>query len=99
MFFSEGPKTLDFTIRIGSTPTFFYVDNLYLNIAYAAHYVYFTCYTLRLFCVLRTLAVTNSIRQIPGIWLEAQVVGQVQFQSLTNCENCGNLGTMAFKKK
>ena len=47
MFFSEGPKMLDFTIRIDSTPTFFYVDNLYLNIAYAAHYVYFTCYTIR----------------------------------------------------
>ena len=34
-------ETLDFTIRIGSTPTFLYFD-LYLNTAYAAHYVYFT---------------------------------------------------------
>ena len=36
----EGPmlETLDFTIRIGSTPTFLYFD-LYLNTAYAAHYV------------------------------------------------------------
>ena len=43
MFFSdEGStlETLDFTIRIGSTPTFFYVD-LYPNTAYAVHYVYF----------------------------------------------------------
>ena len=32
--------TLDFTIRIGSTPTFLYFD-LYLYSAYAAHYVYF----------------------------------------------------------
>ena len=42
MFLSdEGPtlETLDFTIRIGSTPTFLYFD-LYLNTAYAAHYVY-----------------------------------------------------------
>ena len=32
-------KTLDFTFYIGSTPTFLYFD-LYLNTAYAAHYVY-----------------------------------------------------------
>ena len=39
----EGPKleTLDFTIHIDSTPTFLYF-NLYLNTAYAGHYVYFT---------------------------------------------------------
>ena len=37
----EGPmlETLDFTIRIGSTPTFLFFD-LYLYSAYAAHYVY-----------------------------------------------------------
>ena len=38
----EGPtlETLDYTIRIGSTPTFLYF-NLYLHSAYAAsHYVY-----------------------------------------------------------
>ena len=34
-------ETLDFTIRIGSTPTFLYFD-LYLNTAYVSHYVYFT---------------------------------------------------------
>ena len=41
-FFSdEGPmlETLDYTIRIGSTPTFLYFD-LYLYSAYAAHFVY-----------------------------------------------------------
>ena len=39
----KGPtlETLDFTIHIGSTPTFLYFD-LYLNTTYAAHYVYFT---------------------------------------------------------
>ena len=31
---------LNFTIRIGSTPTFLYFD-LYLYSAYAAHYVYY----------------------------------------------------------
>ena len=31
-------ETLDYTIQIGSTPTFLYFD-LYLNSAYAAHYV------------------------------------------------------------
>ena len=38
----EGPmlETLDYTIRIGSTPTILYFD-LYLYSAYAAHYVYF----------------------------------------------------------
>ena len=42
-FSDEGPtlETLDFTIRIGSTPTFLYFD-LYLKTAYAEHYVYFT---------------------------------------------------------
>ena len=42
MFLSdEGPmlETLDYTIRIGSTPTILYFD-LYLYSAYAAHYVY-----------------------------------------------------------
>ena len=38
-------ETLDFTIRIGSTPTFLYFD-LYLHSAYAAHYVYFSIHTL-----------------------------------------------------
>ena len=32
-------ETLDYTIRIGSTPTFLYFD-LYLYSAYAAHFVY-----------------------------------------------------------
>ena len=35
----EGPM-LDYTIRIGSTPTILYFD-FYLYSAYAAHYVYF----------------------------------------------------------
>ena len=33
-------ETLDYTIRIGSTPTILYFD-FYLYSAYAAHYVYF----------------------------------------------------------
>ena len=39
----EGPmlETLDYTIRIGSIPTFLYFD-LYLYSAYAAHFVYFS---------------------------------------------------------
>ena len=38
----EGPmlETLDYTIRIGSIPTFLYFY-LYLYSAYAAHFVYF----------------------------------------------------------
>ena len=38
-------ETLDYTIRIGSIPTFLYFD-LYLYSAYAAHFVYSTCKTL-----------------------------------------------------
>ena len=34
-------ETLDYTIRIGSTPTFLYFD-LYLHSAYAAHYINFS---------------------------------------------------------
>ena len=51
----EGPtlETLDFTIRIGSTaPTFLYFD-LYLNTAYAAHYVYVTF--MRLGCSIKVI--------------------------------------------
>ena len=36
-------ETLDYTIRIGSTPTILYFD-FYLYSAYAAHYVYFYFY-------------------------------------------------------
>ena len=36
-------EMLDYTIRIGSTPTFLYFD-LYLYSAYAAHYVYIYIY-------------------------------------------------------
>ena len=41
----EGPmlETLDYTIRIGSIPTFLYFD-LYLYSAYAAHFVYIYIY-------------------------------------------------------
>ena len=34
-------ETLDYAIRIGSTPTFLYFD-FYLYSAYTAHYFYFT---------------------------------------------------------
>ena len=45
IYIDEGPmlETLDYTIRIGSTPTFLYFD-LYLYSAYAAHYVYVHLY-------------------------------------------------------
>ena len=46
--FDKGPmlETLDYTIRIGSTPTFLYF-NLYLYSAYAAPYVYLSQHCLR----------------------------------------------------
>ena len=44
---NEGPmlETLDYTIRIGSTPTFLYFD-LYLYSTYVGHYVYLTTMAL-----------------------------------------------------
>ena len=40
-------ETLDYTIRIGSIPTFLYFD-LYLYSAYAAHFVYDTTTTVHI---------------------------------------------------
>ena len=40
-------ETLDYTIRIGSIPTFLYFD-LYLYSAYAAHFVYLNSGYVRL---------------------------------------------------
>ena len=55
----EGPtlETLDFTIRIGSTPTFLYFD-LYPNTAYAIDYVYFTA--------IRVLRILRTVMEWPG---------------------------------
>ena len=46
VFAMTGKESLDFTIRIGSTPTFLYFD-LYLYSAYAAHYVSYTSHTTK----------------------------------------------------
>ena len=43
MFLLPTLVTLDFIIRISSTPTFLYFD-LYLCTAYAAHYIYILIY-------------------------------------------------------
>ena len=45
-------ETLDFTIRVGSTPTFSVYFDLCLNTAYAAHYVYYRIYLLANFSYL-----------------------------------------------
>ena len=44
----EGPmlEMLDYTIRIGSTPTLLYFD-LYIYSVYAAHYVYIYIYIIK----------------------------------------------------
>ena len=56
----EGPmlETLDYTIHIGSTPTFLYFD-LYLYSAYAAHFVY--CTLTRLFLKAARLLLNRRI--------------------------------------
>ena len=56
-------ETLDYTIRIGSTPTILYFD-LYLYSAYAAHYVYFVSERigkLEVYSIVFTLSLTNHI--------------------------------------
>ena len=40
-------EMLEYTIRIGSTPTFLYFD-LYFYSAYAAHYVYYSHFVVQL---------------------------------------------------
>ena len=67
----EGPmlETLDYTIRIGSIPTFLYFD-LYLYSAYAAHFVYFTfgsftfgSFTAATLCLISRSFVAVSVTQ------------------------------------
>ena len=43
-------ETLDYTIRMGSTPTILYLD-LYIYSAYTAHYAYFCVYITFLYNV------------------------------------------------
>ena len=50
-------ETLDYSIRIGSTPTFLYFD-LYLYTAYAARYVYIVKGYLRI-----------SLQMLHSVWL------------------------------
>ena len=49
-------ETLDYTIRIGSTPTILYFD-LYLYSAYVAHYVYYIYYIYIFFSLMIALCV------------------------------------------
>ena len=55
----ETLETLDFTIHIGSTPTFLYFD-LYLNTAYAALYVY---YMYIYICICKLNSCLKSVQQ------------------------------------
>ena len=56
----EGPmlETLDYTIRIGSTPTFLYFD-LYLYSPYAAHYIYKIINDMQLYYCKKTSLLHN----------------------------------------
>ena len=60
-------ETLDYTIRIGSTPTFLYFD-LYLYSAYAAHYVYCSAILFTFHSLTKDLRrnVLNSYSIFPG---------------------------------
>ena len=62
-------ETLDFTIRIGSTPTFLYFD-LYLYSAYAEHYVYYN-YLL----MLNAGSYFNITRFLPQKYFYSLVIG------------------------
>ena len=74
MFLSdEGPmlETLDYTIRIGSTPTILYFD-LYLYSAYAAHYVYYNLegyFKERLNFIKHVVCMRGDIINIKGLFV------------------------------
>ena len=53
-------ETLDYTIHIGSTPTFLYFD-LYLDSAYAAHYSMFIPFFILLCLILGKGLKLNSV--------------------------------------
>ena len=58
----EGPmlETLDYTIRIGNTPTFLYFD-LYLYSAYAAwHYVYYNISV----CSMQVMNLSRTVKKL-----------------------------------
>ena len=63
-------ETLDFTTRIGSTPTFLYLD-LYFNTAYAAHNIYCTndqyvCFNYAIFTRFNTEILGSIVVSIPA---------------------------------
>ena len=80
----EGPmlKTLDYTIRIGSTPTILYFD-FYLYSAYAGHYVYYIysiyIYIYRCF---KNNKVNLSVREIYILRLNRDQLRKMQLQGL-----------------
>ena len=53
-------ETLDYTIRIGSTPIILYFD-LYLYSAYAEHYVYLYLYLFTLNCMFTLTGARQSL--------------------------------------
>ena len=67
-------ETLDYTICIGSTPTFLYFD-LYFNTAYIAHYILFLSdegpmletldYTIRIGSIHQPFYISISISTLP----------------------------------
>ena len=91
-------ETLDFTIRIGSTPTFLYFD-LYLYSAYAAHYVYFIIVEAP-FCLLSLEWYHHRYRESiscgfmlqPSWWSSYQTSSCLHWhQTSTGCRECWSL--------
>ena len=84
-------ETLDYTIRIGSTPTILYFD-LYLYSAYAAYYVYYNYFCLpvkNVYVVELTSQEICEMNKKLCQWLEEI---QVQFEcSIVDTGMIGNL--------
>ena len=77
----EGPmlKTLDHTIRIGSTPTFLYFD-LYLHSAYAAHYDY--CHIWLSYGIFNILGYLQPFDSILCLGLNVVMCGNLREQKI-----------------
>ena len=67
-------ETLDYTIRIGSTPTILYFD-FYLYSAYAAHYVYFN-FGSGTIVVVKTVCNNSKCPQKESVWYSQPNIGE-----------------------
>ena len=82
-------EMLDYTIRIGSTPTFLYFADLYLCSAYAAHYVYLLLGNMAGFsgpftCTARVFSLTLLVRKQKVVFVNINCLINDVFVSMSN---------------